>query len=90
MRAGVSASSKVDFFVNKLESLNAKNFQGQFLMALALTPDRSSHMLHLQRHKDVKLKIDLGYKAGDDEILIAYSIYDRFITIDGNRKVTAV
>ena len=70
--------------------LNAKNFQGHFLMALALTPDRSSHMLHLQRHKDVKLKIDLGYKAGDDEILIAYSIYDRFITIDGNRKVTAV
>ena len=71
--------------------LNSKNFEGHFMMALTLTPDRVSHQhLHLQRHKDVKLEVNLGYTSPANHVLLAYSLYERFISIDHARTVRAI
>ena len=38
---------------------------------------------------NAKLEVDLGYKSKDSHVLVIYSIWDRYISIDGNRKVSA-
>ena len=70
--------------------LTSKNFNGHFMLCAALTPDRTAHKhLNLQRMMNAKLEVDLGYKSKDSHVLVIYSIWDRYISIDGNRKVSA-
>ena len=70
--------------------LNSKNFQGHFMMTAALTPDRTAHKhLNLQRKMDVKLEVILGHTSTAGHILVVYNLYDRFISIDSDRTVTA-
>ena len=75
--------------------INSKNFNINFIVGLSLGADRSSiaeNHLNLQEKASTYLEIDMGIKEGipQDMVLIIYTVSNRQIQIDGDRKINIV
>lgn len=75
--------------------INSSNFQLHFMVGMSFGADRNSTLdkhLNLQEHASTYLEIDMGSSENIPEnmVLIVYSLYDRQIQIDGDRRIRIV
>lgn len=75
--------------------INSENFNINFIVGMSFGADRSSlseNHLNLQEKASTYLEIDMGINTDipQDMVLIIYAVFDRQITIDGNRKVKII
>ncbi len=75
--------------------IDSTNFQLNFVVGISFTADKSTLTeghLNLQEKASTYLEIDLGIDSNmpEDMVLIVYSLYDRQIQIDGNRRIRII
>ena len=69
--------------------INSKNFVLNFIVGVVLTADRT-HTKHfnISEPAETRVEIDLGFIPTEPLVLIIYTVNDKIITVDANRRVS--
>ena len=71
--------------------VNPKNFLPHYMLATALSRDRTVKFHHnIQDSADFKAHITFAAETGSNLILVVYSVHDRIIRIDSDRNVEVI